>query len=75
MRDYMDRQAIPPKQVTSPTSGPLPPCKQTLKMGHRCQAKKWYVVAQVSQQCRPGENLRQFYMLFKNEIAELKAIL
>ena len=33
MRDCMDWRANPPKQVTSPTWGPLPPCKQTLKMG------------------------------------------
>ena len=25
----MDRQVTPPKRVTSPTLGPLPPCKQT----------------------------------------------
>ena len=30
MRDYMDRRATPPKRVTSPTWGPLPPCKQAL---------------------------------------------
>ena len=28
MRDYMDRRATPPNRVTSPTWGPLPPCKQ-----------------------------------------------
>ena len=30
MRDDMDRRVTPPKQVTSPTWGPPPPCKQTL---------------------------------------------
>ena len=30
MRDYMDRQFTPPKQVTSPNWGPPPPCKQAL---------------------------------------------
>ena len=30
MRDYIDRQVIPPKRVTSPTWGLLPPCKQAL---------------------------------------------
>ena len=31
MRDYMDL-IIPPKRVTSPTWGPLPPCKQALNL-------------------------------------------
>ena len=31
MRDCMDRRATPPKQVTSPTWGPPPPCKQALR--------------------------------------------
>ena len=31
MRDYMDRRVTPPKEVTSPTWGPPPPCKQALK--------------------------------------------
>ena len=31
MRDYMDRRVTPPKQVTSPTWGPPPPCKQALR--------------------------------------------
>ena len=31
MRDSMDRQVTPPKQVTSPTWGPPPPCKQALR--------------------------------------------
>ena len=30
MRDFMDRRVTPPKQVTSPTWGPPPPCKQAL---------------------------------------------
>ena len=30
MREYLDRRVTPPKRVTSPTWGPLPPCKQTL---------------------------------------------
>ena len=30
MRDYMDRRVTPPKRVTSPSWGPLPPCKQAL---------------------------------------------
>ena len=30
MRDYIDRRVIPPKQVTSPTWGPPPPCKELL---------------------------------------------
>ena len=29
--DYMDRRVTPPKQVTSLTWGPLPPCKQALR--------------------------------------------
>ena len=32
MRHYMDRRVTPPKWVTIPTWGPLPPCKQTLKV-------------------------------------------
>ena len=32
MRDYMDRRVTPPKRVTSPIWGTLPPCKQTLKL-------------------------------------------
>ena len=31
MGDYMDRWVTPPKQVTSPTRDPSPPCKQPLK--------------------------------------------
>ena len=31
MRDHMDRRVTPPKRVTSPTSGPPPPCKQVLR--------------------------------------------
>ena len=31
MRDYMDRQVTPPKQVTSPTWGSPPPCKQAFR--------------------------------------------
>ena len=27
----MDRRVTPPKRVTSPTWGPLPPCKQALR--------------------------------------------
>ena len=30
-RDHMDRRVTPPKRVTSPTWGPLPPCKQALR--------------------------------------------
>ena len=30
MREYLDRLVTPPKRVTSPTCGPLPPCKQAL---------------------------------------------
>ena len=30
MRDYVDRRVTPPKQVTSPTGVPPPPCKQAL---------------------------------------------
>ena len=30
MRDYMDKWVNPPKRVTWPTWGPLPPCKQAL---------------------------------------------
>ena len=32
MRDYMDRRVTPPKQVTMPTWGPPPPCKQAFKV-------------------------------------------
>ena len=31
MRDYMDRRVTPPKEATSPTWGPPPPCKEALK--------------------------------------------
>ena len=31
MRDDMDSRVTPPKQVTSPTWGPPPPCKQAHK--------------------------------------------
>ena len=31
MRDYMNRRVTPPKRVNSPTWGPSPPCKQTLR--------------------------------------------
>ena len=31
MKDYMDRRVTPPKQVTSPTWGSPPPCKQALR--------------------------------------------
>ena len=31
MRDYMERRVTPPRQVTSPTWGPPPPCKQALR--------------------------------------------
>ena len=31
MRDYMDRWVTSPKQVTSPTWDPSPPCKQALR--------------------------------------------
>ena len=37
MRDYMDRQVIPPKGVTSPTLSPPPPCKQALRLQSFCQ--------------------------------------
>ena len=30
MSDYMDRRVTPSKRVTSPTWGPLPPCKQAI---------------------------------------------
>ena len=33
MRHYMDRRVTQPKPVTSPTWGPLPPCKQALSVG------------------------------------------
>ena len=29
--NYMDRRVTPPGRVTSPTWGPLPPCKQALR--------------------------------------------
>ena len=32
MRDYMDRRVTPPKQVTSPTRGSPPLCKQALNL-------------------------------------------
>ena len=32
MRDYRDRWVTPPRQVTSPTWGLPPPCKQALKV-------------------------------------------
>ena len=31
MKDYMDRRVTPHKQVTSPTWGSPPPCKQALR--------------------------------------------
>ena len=30
----MDRRVTPPKRITSPTWGPPPPCKQTLRMSN-----------------------------------------
>ena len=33
MREYMDRQVIPPKRVTSLIWGTLPPCKQARRQG------------------------------------------
>ena len=41
MRDYMDRRVALPKQVTSPTWGPPPPCKQALNWCHRNQNYKF----------------------------------
>ena len=35
MRDYMDRRVTLPKQFTSPTWGPPPPCKQALNRPFR----------------------------------------
>ena len=32
MKDYMDRRVTPPKQVTSSTRGPPPPCKHALNL-------------------------------------------
>ena len=34
MGNYMDKQVVPPKRVTSSTWGPPPPCKQALKWYH-----------------------------------------
>ena len=31
----MDKRVTPPRQVTSPTCGPPPPCKQALKIENR----------------------------------------
>ena len=33
-QDYIDRQVTRPKQITSPTRGPPPPCKQALTESH-----------------------------------------
>ena len=40
----MDRRVTPRKLVTSPTWGPPPPCKQTLKDCIQVQEKKKEVV-------------------------------
>ena len=39
MRDYMDRRPTQPKRDTSPTWGPLHPCKQTLRESNSCVKK------------------------------------
>ena len=41
MRDDMDRRVTPPKQVTSPTWGPPPPCKQTLILHSDIECSSW----------------------------------
>ena len=43
-RDYMDGRVTPPKRVTSPTWGPLPPCKQALRLS--CPEQLTYVLEQ-----------------------------
>ena len=47
MRDYTDRQVNQPMQVTSPTWGPSPPCKQALNQmlfcRSRCRRRRRYL--------------------------------
>ena len=39
LRDSMDRRVTPPKQVSSPTWGPSPPCKQVLRYKKKIRDK------------------------------------
>ena len=42
MRDYINRWVTPPKDVTSPTWGPLPPCKQAVKLFNKLRdSPRW----------------------------------
>ena len=46
MRDYMDRWVTPPKWVTSPIQGTIPPRKQTLSYSNTTFKKdviEWYL--------------------------------
>ena len=43
MRDYVDRRVTPPKRVTSPTWGPLPPCKEALKISKNLLVEKVFL--------------------------------
>ena len=45
MSDYVDRRVTPPKRVTSPIWGTLPPCKQTLSVAW----KAWKLILRGSQ--------------------------
>ena len=50
MRDHMDRQVTTPKQVTSPTWGPRPPCKQALNsVKWQSMATGLFIAAAVSE--------------------------
>ena len=50
MRDHMDRQVTTPNQVTSPTWGPPPPCKQALNsVKWQSMATGLFIAAAVSE--------------------------
>ena len=40
----MDRQVTPPKQLTSPTWGPTPPCKQALNPNVNVSLQCLYII-------------------------------
>ena len=40
----MDRQVTPPKQLTSPTWGPTPPCKQALNLNVNVSLQCLYII-------------------------------
>ena len=71
MRDYMDRRVTPSKWVTSPTWGPLPPCKQALKVIESypspfsiVSAVKSFTIYHLSQSCTTWVSLLRLDKLF-----------